>query len=253
MLLSAVFFDVDGTIAETEELHRRSFNESFKEFNLDWFWDKPIYKELINIGGGKERIEYHMKRAWPEMLEYKNLSKYIDSIHKVKNEIYEDYINESKIDFRPGVLRLIEELKKNYIKIALVSSSSEINVNNLLKKGLKIKPKDYFDLIAHGDLTKNKKPSPEIYEWTLEKLKLSPQSCIAIEDSPRGLESALAANIKVIITPSDLTQDEKFEGAELVISNLGEKSSPCKMISGKIEVPKLIDLKILKKIINSKL
>ena len=61
MLLSAVFFDVDGTIAETEELHRRSFNESFKEFNLDWFWDKPIYKELINIGGGKERIEFYNK------------------------------------------------------------------------------------------------------------------------------------------------------------------------------------------------
>ena len=148
MLLSAVFFDVDGTIAETEELHRKSFNESFREFNLDWFWDKPIYKELINIGGGKERIEHYMKRAWPEMLEYKNLSKYIDSIHKVKNEIYEDYINESKLNFRPGVLRLIEELKKNNIRIALVSSSSEMNVNNLLNKGLKIKPKNYFDIIA---------------------------------------------------------------------------------------------------------
>jgi len=49
MELSAVFFDVDGTIAETEEYHRKSFNESFKEFSLDWFWDEAIYKELINI------------------------------------------------------------------------------------------------------------------------------------------------------------------------------------------------------------
>ena len=48
MQLSAVLFDVDGTIAETEDLHRRSFNESFKEFNLDWFWDEAIYRELIN-------------------------------------------------------------------------------------------------------------------------------------------------------------------------------------------------------------
>ena len=47
MLLSAVLFDVDGTIAETEDFHRRSFNESFKEFNLDWFWDEAIYTELI--------------------------------------------------------------------------------------------------------------------------------------------------------------------------------------------------------------
>ena len=189
MLLSAVF-DVDGTIAETEELHRMSFNESFKEFNLNWFWDKPIYKRLINIGGGKERIEHYIRRAWPEMLEYKNLNKYINSIHKVKSEIYEDYINRSKVEFRPGVFRLMEELKKN-VKIGLVSSSSENNVKSLIFKGLKIKPKNYFDIIAHGDCTLNKKPSPEIYEWTLEKLKLPAQSCVAIEDSPRGLDSAV--------------------------------------------------------------
>ena len=41
---------------------------------------------------------YHLKKAWPEMLGYKNLSNYIDSIHKIKNEIYEDYIKESKIE-----------------------------------------------------------------------------------------------------------------------------------------------------------
>ena len=53
MLLSAVLFDVDGTIAESEELHRISFNESFKEYGLSWYWDEAIYKELTFIGGGK--------------------------------------------------------------------------------------------------------------------------------------------------------------------------------------------------------
>ena len=113
MQLSAVFFDVDGTIAETEDMHRKSFNESFKEFNLDWFWDKAIYKELINVGDGSERIKHYIKRAWPEMMEYKNLTKYINSIHKVKSEIFEDHISESDIKIRPGVLRLIKELKIN--------------------------------------------------------------------------------------------------------------------------------------------
>ncbi len=249
MLLSAIFFDVDGTLCETEDLHRKSFNESFKEFNLDWFWDKAIYKELINIGGGKERIEHYMKRAWPEMLEYKNLGKYINSIHKVKNEIYEDYLNESKVELRPGVLRLIKLLKKNDIRIGLVSSSSEINIKSLLKS-LKIKSKDYFDIIAHGDCTKNKKPSPEIYEWALEKLQLSSQSCIAIEDSPRGVESALNANIKVIVTPSDYTTDEIFKNADLVVSHLGELNQPLKKISGKIKVSKVVDLALLREIIN---
>ena len=112
MKLSAVLFDVDGTIAETEDLHRRSFNESFKEFNLDWFWDEAIYKELINVGDGMERIKYYIKRAWPEMLEYKNLNKYMSSIHKVKNEIFRDLVIESKVKPRTGVIRLINDLKK---------------------------------------------------------------------------------------------------------------------------------------------
>ena len=154
MLLSAVIFDVDGTISETEELHRKSFNESFKEFNLDWFWDEAIYKELINIGSGVERIEYYIKRAWPEMMEYKNLTKYINSIHKVKNEIFEDYIVESEIKPRPGVIRLINELKENKIRIAIVSSTSESNLLKLFKEGLNIDPLTTFDLIAHGDCTK---------------------------------------------------------------------------------------------------
>ena len=251
MLLSAVFFDVDGTIAETEELHRKSFNESFKEFNLDWFWDKPIYKELINIGGGKERIQHYMKRAWPEMLEYKNLSKYIDSIHKVKNEIYEDYVKEEKLTFRPGVKRLISELKENKIRIALVSSSSKTNIENLLLNGLQFKSIEFFDLIAHGDSTKNKKPSPEIYEWALEKLKLSAQSCIAIEDSPRGIDSAVSAKIKVIATPSELTIDENFEAADLVVSDLGEPGIPFKKLSGSTFGEEKVNVGLLKKLIES--
>jgi HAD superfamily hydrolase (TIGR01509 family) len=248
MELSAVLFDVDGTVAETEEYHRKSFNESFKEFNLDWFWDEAIYKELINIGGGKERIMYHIKKAWPEMLGYKNLSNYIDSIHKIKNEIYEDYIKESKIETRPGVLRLIDELKKNKIKVALVSSTSEINLTNLFEKGLKINPSEYFDIIAHGDCTKLKKPSSEIYQWTLEKFQLPPNACVAIEDSPRGLESSSGANIKTVVTPSKLTLDEDFGGAQLVVSDLGEPDKPFETFAGDTFGFKYVSLDLLQKI-----
>ena len=248
MELSAVFFDVDGTISETENYHRKAFNEAFKEFNLDWFWDEAIYKELINIGGGKERLMYHIKKAWPEMLGYKNLSNYIDSIHKIKNEIYEDYIKESTIEARPGVLRLIEELKKNKIKVALVSSTSEINLKNLFNQGLKINPSECFDLIAHGDCTKLKKPSPEIYQWTLEKFQLPPNACVAIEDSPRGLESASGANIKTLVTPSKLTLDEDFGGANLVLSDLGEPEKPFVAFSGETFGFRYVSFDLLEKI-----
>ena len=251
MLLSAVIFDVDGTISETEELHRKSFNESFKEFNLDWFWDEAIYKELINIGSGVERIEYYIKRAWPEMMEYKNLTKYINSIHKVKNEIFEDYIVESEIKPRPGVIRLINELKENKIRIAIVSSTSESNLLKLFKEGLNIDPLTTFDLIAHGDCTKNKRPSPEIYEWILEKLRLPPQSCIAIEDSLRGLESAKSAELTLLATPSIFTKEEDFSTAKLVISNLGEPEAPFETIKGNDFGSSFVNIDLLAKLLNS--
>ncbi len=251
MLLSAVLFDVDGTIAETEEIHRKSFNESFKEFNLDWFWDEAIYKELINIGDGIERIDYYIKRAWPEMMEYKNLTKYINSIHKVKNEIFEDYILESEIKPRPGVVRLIKELKENKVRIAIVSSTSESNLLTLFREGLNIDPINTFDLIAHGECTKNKRPSPEIYEWILEKLRLPPQSCIAIEDSLRGVESAKNASVNILVTPSTFTKDEDFSDAKLVVSNLGEPDAPFDKIKGKVYGNNYVNIDLLTKLLSN--
>ena len=182
------------------------------------------------------------------MLEYKNLSNYVDSIHKIKNEIYEDYINESQITARPGVFRLIKELKKNNISIALVSSTSEVNLLNLFTKGFRIDPYEMFNLVAHGDCTKLKKPSPEIYEWALQKLQLPSEACIAIEDSPRGLESSNNANIKTIVTPSKLTVDENFKDARLVISNLGEPDKPFDVISGKAFNHNFASFELLQKI-----
>ncbi len=251
MQLSAVLFDVDGTIAETEDLHRRSFNESFKEFNLDWFWDEAIYKELINIGDGKERIEYYIRRAWPEMLEYKNLNKYISSIHKVKNEIFKDLIVECEVKPRPGFIRLIDDLKKNKVKIAIVSSTTQEDLMTLFSNGLDIDPNSMFDLVAHGDCTKKKRPSPEIYEWILEKLRLPPQSCIAIEDSLRGTKSAIDADINVLVTPSFYTKDENFNDAKVVVSSLGELHQPFEIIKGNVFGNKVVNFNLLYELINN--
>ena len=105
-----------------------------------------------------------------------------------------------------------------------------------------------FDLVAHGDCTKLKKPSPEIYEWALQKLQLPSEACIAIEDSPRGLESSNNANIKTIITPSKLTCGESFKNAKLIISNLGEPDKPFDVISGKTYNHNFVSFELLQKI-----
>ena len=54
--LRGIIFDVDGTLADTEEIHRIAFNRTFQEFNLNWYWSEEKYIELPSISGGKERM-----------------------------------------------------------------------------------------------------------------------------------------------------------------------------------------------------
>ena len=248
MKLNAVLFDVGGTIAESEEIHRVSFNEAFKEFGLTWYWDEAIYRELVFVGGGKERIKHYITRAWPEMLKQKNLTKYIESVHKIKGQIYEEFLNDSQLKARPGIIRLLKELKNEKIRLAIVSDTTEENLINLFKKGLCINPIEWFEILAHGGCTIQKKPSPDIYLWTLERLKLPPEACLAIEDAPRGVDSATDAGLKVLVTPSIYTLEENFEKSSLLLSHLGEPEEPFDVIKGDAFGHSFVDLNLLKKI-----
>ena len=68
MPLQGLIFDVDGTLAETEEVHRQAFNEAFAAFGLSWKWERPLYKELLQVSGGKERIlHYEAVKKHPEI------------------------------------------------------------------------------------------------------------------------------------------------------------------------------------------
>ena len=182
------------------------------------------------------------------MLKQKNLTKYIESVHKIKGQIYEEFLNDSKLQARPGIIRLLKELKNEEIRLAIVSDTTEENLINLFKKGLGINPIEWFEILAHGGCTIQKKPSPDIYLWTLERLKLPPESCLAIEDAPRGVDSAIDAGLKVLVTPSIYTLEEKFEKSSLLLSHLGEPEEPFNVIKGDAFGHSFVDLDLLKKI-----
>ena len=57
-MLKALIFDVDGTLADTEAAHRAAFNEAFAQEGMDWHWDLPLYTQLLQVSGGKERMLY---------------------------------------------------------------------------------------------------------------------------------------------------------------------------------------------------
>ena len=232
MKLKAVFFDLDGTIADSEDLHRRSFNAAFSEFGLKWHWDFAIYKELLSIAGGQERIRHYIERAEPAMLTRPDLTNFVKAMHKAKNQTYNELVRQEKFLLREGTEELITALQGEGIKCVIVTSTSAENVATALERGFGKGYHKLFATIADGDKVKHKKPSTDLYIWALGELGLSAESCIAVEDTPRGVEGATLAHIKAVAVTSTYTEGEEFPNAVAVVDGFGTATKPFTLISG---------------------
>ncbi|CDM95865.1 MULTISPECIES: HAD family hydrolase [Limnospira] len=227
--LKAIIFDVDGTLAETErDGHRLAFNQTFAEAGLDWDWSIELYGELLTVSGGKERIDYYIKRYHPNGQPPNNLDEWIAKLHQAKTRHYRELLAKGDIPLRPGVKRLITEALGEGVRLAIATTSAFPNAIALLEETLN---PHWFEVIAAGDIVPHKKPAPDIYNYALEKLGLTASDCLAIEDSRQGLLAARGVGLTTIITVNNYTKNEDFEGAALVINHLGEPDLSCEAIA----------------------
>ncbi len=230
MILKALIFDVDGTLAETEELHRKAFNKTFPEYGLDWNWDQKLYRRLLAVSGGKERIASHMDETkYPADGPLRGR---IGEIHTAKTATYTGYVKSGLMELRPGVLRLMKEALADGVSIAIATTTSLVNVRALLDTNFPANVVSEINVIGAGDMVENKKPAPDVYDLVLQNLGYSSTECVAFEDSRNGLLSAMAAGIPTFITPAIYTDDHNFTGAAGVVSNLGEPDAPYRYIAG---------------------
>lgn len=248
--LKALLWDVDGTLADTErDGHRVAFNQAFSKAGLDWHWDVSLYGKLLKVTGGKERIRYYLETFNPDWARPADLEGFIASLHQQKSQIYVELMAQGNIPLRPGVLRLINEAAESGVRLAIVTTTTPANVDALLEQYFGAEGKAIFEVIAAGDVVPNKKPAPDIYQWALEKLNLPAAACVALEDSHNGLRSALSSGIKtVLITLNDYTAHEDFSGAALVVDQLGEPNSPCRVIKGDADQLQQVDVSVLKQL-----
>ena len=201
----AILFGSIGTIVETSEIQRKSFNQAFKVVGLRWNWTKNVYKNLLNRSGGENRIIKYAKQK-KTVVNSKILK-------KIKTEIFNNYLKKNKLKLRPGIKQIIKFSKKEKIKLALVSSTSLANINSIFFCLRDSIIKKDFDFIGNSNLVKKLKPYPDIYVLALKKLRLKAHECIAIEDSQESLNSAKEANIKCFIFPGKFHSSKKFKGA----------------------------------------
>lgn len=222
MSLQAVIFDVDGTLADTEEAHRQAFNVTFKEFGLPWHWDVELYVELLAVAGGKERLAHYCRCVDSARMQASDADVFIARLHQRKTRIYERRVEMGEVPARPGVVRLIRELIDAEVRLAIATTTSRANVDVLFATTLVDLPPDCFEVIGAGAQATAKKPAPDIYRWVLEKLRLPGKACLAIEDSKNGVRAALGAGIPVLVTESSWTHRDDFTGAAAVLPDLGD-------------------------------
>ena len=226
MSIEALIFDVDGTLADTEETHRQAFNAAFLEHDLNWNWSPHLYIELLKTSGGKERIGKYIDSLAAPPAEKERLGGIVPAIHRTKTRIFAELIRDGRSPFRPGVARLIREARAAGVKLGLASTTSPANVEALISAGLGEDGYHWFNVIACGDQVPAKKPAPDIYNLALSTLGLPASSCVAFEDSGNGVRAAKAAGLFTVLTPTIWTQTQEFPGADLVLYSLGDPGAP---------------------------
>lgn len=216
-MIKAIIFDVDGTLAETEELHRRAFNDTFAAIGVDWHWDRDDYRELLTTTGGKERIARFLRHQAGDPAPMP-----VAEIHALKTARYVELMAAGQIELRPGIAQLIHEAQLAGVLLAVATTTSLPNVDALCRAVLRRPAERIFEVVAAGDMVPAKKPAPDVYLLVLERLGLEAADCVVLEDSRNGLRAAKAAGLRCLVSPGFYTRTEDFTGADRLLACFSE-------------------------------
>jgi beta-phosphoglucomutase-like phosphatase (HAD superfamily) len=226
MSIEALIFDVDGTLADTEEAHRSAFNAAFERLQLGWSWSRSEYRDLLRTTGGKERITSYIHSLPLSETQRRALIERVPAIHAEKTKHYSFVVRGGGVPLRIGVARLLMEAFDAGCRLGIATTTTAENVDALLTSTLGERGLDMFSVIACGDQVREKKPAPDIYRLALNTLGVQAENAVAFEDSVNGLKSAVAAGLWTVITPTFWTADDNFSGAGIKLPHFGDADHP---------------------------
>lgn len=201
MTIKAIIFDRDGVLLNTEIINVNSVIKAFKEFGISM--SEKDKKQVF----GRHPDDYKNFFAKKYKFDYKKF-------RKRQFEIYDkDY---SKIKPNKDVLKLLRQLSKKDVKLALTTTSRLKGTEKLLKR---LKLENIFDVIVTFEDVDKRKPHPDPYLKTLKKLNLSAKECVVIEDAPVGIEAAKKAKLKCIAFKTPYVKKKELSKADLITSS----------------------------------
>ena len=192
--IRGVLFDMDGLVLDTEILYQRFWMEAAHFYGCPMTHTQALGMRSIGAADGAAKLH-----SWfgPDVSYHQIRAKRI--------ELMDAYIAENGVIPKPGIRELLAFLKERGIRTAIATSSPlERARAHLGSRGLDV----LFDQICSGRQVANPKPAPDIYRFAAEGLGLDPAACLALEDSPAGIESAFRAGCFPVMIP-DLDQPDR--------------------------------------------
>jgi HAD superfamily hydrolase (TIGR01509 family) len=246
--MPALIFDCDGVLADTErDGHRPAFNATFAEVGLPVEWSEAEYGVKLQIGGGKERMASLLTdefvRANGLTTDPDGQKALLADWHKRKTARYKEMVLAGQLPARPGIARIVDEALDAGWVLAVASTSAEESVRAVLEHTVGAANASQFAVFA-GDVVSAKKPDPAIYLLAVERLGISADDAIVIEDSRNGLLAAVGAGLRCVVTVSSYTADEDMSDAVLVVTSLGDPGEPAVVLAnrGAAEVGEMVAL-----------
>ena len=205
--IAAVIFDLDGTVLDNEDEYGASFKKVLESLGAKV---NTAYPQIGGIG---------VKENWPFLLKkYKIKTK--KTLERLAHETQEEYLKQlDKVTLKEGFEDFVKSLRENGIKTALATSNGWWIVGEVFEK---LKLDNFFDVVTTGEEVEHKKPDPDLFLVTAEKLSVEPDECLVIEDAASGIEAAHQAGMKVAVLARDKKHAASLKGAEKIVFGYDE-------------------------------
>ncbi|MBN2162300.1 MAG: HAD family phosphatase [Pontiellaceae bacterium] len=215
-MLSAVVFDFDGIIVDSEPLHFRAFNEVLKPLNKSITWD-DYCTSYIGFDD-RDAFQEIYKNSGEDSLSAQELTSLIEQ----KAGILQRFIENGEAIPLAGAVELIKSIPVR-LPVALCSGALRSDIEPILEM---LGISNAFSVIVTAEDTDKSKPDPAPYRLALEKLGIdNPASAVAIEDTPAGIISAKGAGLKVLAVTNSYDRDFLMD-ADAVVDSLEDVSRP---------------------------
>ncbi len=219
-MIKAIFFDFNGVIIDDESIQMKAYQDVLKGHDINLTEEM----DLAALGmDDRTFVRSMFQRAGKHLA-----PNALESVLEAKTSLHREIIQE-ELPLFPGVLTFLKSASRHYL-LGLVSMANRVEVGYVFERA-KLAP--FFSVMATAEDVAVCKPAPDCYLVGLEKLNekrqgerllpLLASECLAIEDSPPGIQSATAAGMRTLGVTNTVTEKElRSAGAEVVTKSLGD-------------------------------